>query len=56
VISLGEFSHCGYKCFLKKLGKFCFNGVNSREKCWKNGKKLQTEKLRKKRKRKRKHW
>jgi hypothetical protein len=22
VIFLGEFSHCGYKCFLKKLGKF----------------------------------
>jgi hypothetical protein len=45
--------------FFEEIGKFCFNGVNSREKCWKNGKngkKLRTEKLRKRRKRKRKHW
>jgi hypothetical protein len=42
--------------FFEEIGKFCFDSVNSREKCWKNGKSLQTEKLRKKRKRKRKHW
>jgi hypothetical protein len=45
--------------FSEEIGKFCFDSVNSREKCWnngKNGKSLQTEKLRKKRKRKRKHW
>jgi hypothetical protein len=32
VISLGEFLHCGY-IFLKKLGNFRFNIVNSRKKC-----------------------
>jgi hypothetical protein len=44
--------------FSEEIGKFCFDSVNSREKCWKNGKNgksLKTEKLRKKIKRKRKH-
>jgi hypothetical protein len=45
--------------FFEEIGKFYFDSVNSREKCWKNGKNgkiLQTEKLRKRRKRNRKHW
>jgi hypothetical protein len=49
VIFLGGFSHCGWlQLVFEEIGKFCFESVNSREKCWKNGKSLQTEKLRKK--------
>jgi hypothetical protein len=61
VIFLGEFSHCGYKSFLKNLGKFVsivWIGEKNAQKMEKNGQSLQTAKLRKKRKkeRKRKHW
>jgi len=48
VIFLGEFSHCGYKENLKKLGKFVLNSVNLRKKCSINGiflQSLQTTKL-----------
>jgi len=32
MIFLGEFSHCGYKCFLKKLEGKTLISVNSRKK------------------------
>jgi len=57
VIFLGEFSHCGYKENLKKLGKFVHNSVNLRKKCSINGKNLQslqTTKLKKNKKMKEK--
>ncbi len=37
---LGEFSHCGYKENLKKLGNFRFSSVNSRKKMHIEWKKL----------------
>jgi hypothetical protein len=61
VIFLGEFSHCGYKENLKKLGKFVLNSVNLRKKCSIYGiflQSLQTTKLEggdKKKKGKKKH-
>ncbi len=54
MIFLGEFLHCGYKLFLKKLGMYLFISVNSRKKKRKNGKNRQKQitKLEKKKERK----
>jgi hypothetical protein len=50
VIFLGEFSHCGYKCFFEDIGNFCFKSANSRKKRStdeKNQQNLQITKLQK---------
>jgi hypothetical protein len=53
VIFLGEYSHCGYKENLKKLGKIGVIVVNSRKKMlikWKILTKFTTHKIEKRRK------
>jgi len=52
VIFLGEFSHCGYNCFLKKLGILLF--VRIQKKIDQNMEKI--DKIYKPQNWKKKHW